>query len=95
MPTYDAQEGAGHGIAEILDNLCTQLVALRGARPLAGDPCVPRLGDRERRQLVWRKLDRPAALRSPVRQRHLPRRDIDHLVSCARVHGQAILPTPA
>jgi hypothetical protein len=89
----------GQGVAEPdrvqpRNALAGQPVALRGARSLTGDPCIPRLGDREHRELVRRELDRPAALRSPVRQRHPPRRDGNHLVSCTRVHGQVIVPTP-
>ena len=53
---------------------------LRGTRPLAGDLCVQRLGDRERRELVGRQLDRPTALRTPVRQRHPAGPDGDQFV---------------
>ncbi|MEU7473954.1 hypothetical protein AB0A94_36575 [Streptomyces sp. NPDC044984] len=44
--------------------------------------------DRERRHLKRRDLDRPTALRPPVRQRYLSRRDRNHLVSCPRVHNR-------
>ncbi len=82
----------GQGVTELdrvppRNTLDRQPLALGAARPSARDSCVPGLRDREHRHLKRRDLDRPAALRPPVRQRHLSRRDRNHLASCPRIHN--------